>query len=308
MDLSTASRRSASSGHTSALQSSDRGRHACRLAPLALAVAAILVTSSGYAQPPKPSVDPKEVGEVRPGSGYLNGYLTRTDMPDSLALLPPPPAEGSAALEADVHAYKALTALRDSKRGVLATRDANLKFPAAADAFSCALGVTISEEATPHLNMLLRRTLTDAGGATYRAKDEYKRTRPFVQFQDASCTPESEAHLAKDGSYPSGHSALGWAWALVLTEVAPEHANEILQRGYEFGQSRAICGAHWQSDVEAGRVVGAAAVARLHSEPTFLAQLASAREEFLAKRKTPEALPGCEDEPRSAVIASTKPN
>ncbi len=34
------------------------------------------------------------------------------------------------------------------------------------------------------------------------------------------CTPEDEEKLRKDGSYPSGHTALGWAWALILTEIA----------------------------------------------------------------------------------------
>jgi acid phosphatase (class A) len=37
---------------------------------------------------------------------------------------------------------------------------------------------------------------------------------------------------------------------------------------------------HWQSDVDAGRVIGAAAVARLQSDDTFRAQLALAREEI----------------------------
>jgi hypothetical protein len=66
--------------------------------------------------------------------------------------------------------------------------------------------------------MLLRRTLTDAGLATYKAKDTYQRTRPFVVFKVPRCTRADDALLAKDGSYPSGHTAIGWAWALVLTE------------------------------------------------------------------------------------------
>ena len=41
----------------------------------------------------------------------------------------------------------------------------------------------ISEQATPNLNMLLRRTLTDAGLATYKAKNHYQRTRPFVALK-----------------------------------------------------------------------------------------------------------------------------
>ncbi len=137
----------------------------------------------------------------------------------------------------------------------MAVSDADLSFPHAAATFSCALGVPVSQAETPNLNMLLRRTLADAGLATYKAKTHYQRTRPFVRFSAPSCTPADEAFLAKDGSYPSGHSAVGWAWALMLTELAPERADAILARGRAFGQSRAICGVHWQSDVEA-RTVG----------------------------------------------------
>lgn len=251
---------------------------------------ALLVTGCATPASQAPPTSPAAVGEVRPGSGYLKGYLARAEVPDSLALLPPPPEQGSAALAADVAAFRSLTALRDSPRGALAVHDANLKFPQAAQAFACALGVTVSEQATPHLNMLLRRTLADAGGATYKAKEKYQRQRPFVALKASSCTPAEEAQLAKDGSYPSGHSALGWAWALVLSEIAPERADALLQRGRAFGQSRGICGVHWRSDIEAGRLVGAAAVSRLHANPVFTAQLAAAKAE-LAQARASAAVP-----------------
>ena len=188
-------------------------------------VLAAALLASACTTAPKPPTTMAEVGELRAGSGYVNGYLTRADMADSLALVPPPPAEKSARLADDVEAYRALTALRNGPRGAQAAKDAVLKFPAAADHFACALGVQISEQNTPHLNMLLRRTLADAGGATYKAKDKYQRARPFMVFNEPTCTPGEEAHLRKDGSYPSGHSALGWAWALVLTQVAPERTD-----------------------------------------------------------------------------------
>jgi acid phosphatase (class A) len=146
------------------------------------------------------------------------------------------------------------------------------------------MDVPISQEQTPHLNMLLRRTLLDAGLSTYAAKDTYNRKRSFVVKGDASCTPAEEPALTKDGSYPSGHAALGWAWALVLSEVAPERTNALLARGLAFGQSRVICGVHWQSDVNTGRVMGSAAVAVLHSDPTFTAQLAAAKAEVADAR------------------------
>ncbi|ARU04043.1 acid phosphatase [Comamonas serinivorans] len=246
-----------------------------------------------------------EVGEIRAGSGYANGYLPRGQAPDSLALLPPPPAPGSAEQAADEAAYQALKAWRQGPRGALAVHDANLKFPAAASVFSCALGVQITEQTTPHLHMLLRRTLVDAGGATYKAKDHYNRVRPFVAFNEPSCTPAEEPQLRKDGSYPSGHSALGWAWALVLTELAPERADALLQRGRAFAQSRGICGVHWKSDIEAGRLVGAAAVARVHSNPVFQAQLAAAQGEIARARaagQVPSAQ-ACADE--AAAVSSS---
>ncbi|MEI6547862.1 MAG: hypothetical protein WCN85_12665, partial [Burkholderiales bacterium] len=39
-----------------------------------------------------PTTSPEAVGEIRAGTGILNGYLPRTDLPDSLALVAPPQA------------------------------------------------------------------------------------------------------------------------------------------------------------------------------------------------------------------------
>lgn len=248
------------------------------------AIAATCLIASACSTAPVPPSQPGSVPESRPGSGYLKGYLDAKDAPDSLMLVGAPPAVGSAAFGADEAMHKAMKELRSGPRGALATRDANLTFPAAADAFACTLGVPINQERTPHTTMLLRRSLSDAGGATYGAKNKYQRTRPFVHYKEGTCTPEIESRLAKDGSYPSGHSALGWAWGLVLAEVAPERSNELISRGEAFGQSRLVCGVHWQSDVVAGRTIGSAAFARLHGDPVFVAQVAAAKEEVAAAR------------------------
>jgi len=247
-----------------------------------LVLAATLGVLAGCQTPPPTTA--AEVGEVRPGSGILNGYLDRKLLPDSLALLPRPPAPGSAQAAADLEIHRATRALRGSPRWQLAARDNELKFPAAAESFSCALDLDISEQATPHLNMLLRRTLVDAGLATYRAKDTYNRKRPFVELGESTCAPHEEGRLAKDGSYPSGHAALGWAWGLVLAGIAPERADALVQRAHAYGQSRVVCGVHWQSDVDMGRLVGAAAVARLQSDATFRAQSGRAKAEIAAAR------------------------
>jgi acid phosphatase (class A) len=157
-------------------------------------------------------------------------------------------------------------------------------FPEAAEAFSSVVDVAITEEDTPRLYMLLRRSLTDAGLSTYTAKNHYTRMRPFMMNNQPTCTPEEEEMLRKDGSYPSGHTAIGWAWALILCEIFPEYTNDIIARGREFGESRIVCNVHWQSDVNEGRFMGAATVARLHADPDFLADLEAAKNEVAAIR------------------------
>ncbi|PKN77476.1 MAG: acid phosphatase [Deltaproteobacteria bacterium HGW-Deltaproteobacteria-10] len=230
----------------------------------------------------KIAVIPLTVEEIRPG--IIQGYLPLNKIPNSLALLPPPPPVSSVAFIADKEAFSETRTLINTQRWAQSIKDANLHFPEAPQAFSCALDAPITQEAMPNLYMLMRRTMTDAGSATLAAKKHYMRVRPFVASKEKCCTPDWEAELVKDGSYPSDHTAIGWTWALILSEIAPERAEAILSRGYAYGQSRVICGVHWQSDVTAGRVLGAAVVAVLHSDPVFLAQLEAAKEELAGVR------------------------
>jgi acid phosphatase (class A) len=64
-----------------------------------------------------------------------------------------------------------------------------------------------------------------------------------------------------------------------------------MQAGREIGDSRMICGVHYQSDVEAGRMLGAAMVSREHANAQFRADFAAARAE-LAKVSAASA-PSC---------------
>jgi hypothetical protein len=130
----------------------------------------------------------------------------------------------------------------------------------------------------------LSRSFSDICSSTYAAKNHYKRARPFQYNHEPLAAPVARVFLEKDPSYPSGHSALGWGYALILTELAPDRTDEILARGRAFGESRIVCNHHWFSDVVWGRFMGAATVARLHADPTFLADLEAAKAEFAALR------------------------
>lgn len=212
------------------------------------------------------------------------GYLKQSDLPNSLMLLGAPPERDSAALARDEEARKATIPLRNTARWKLAYTDADLAFPQAADNFSCAMGVKIDSQQTPRLYAMTQKMLSDFGLSTYGVKNKYNRVRPFVVHNEATCRADQEPILRTDGSYPSGHTAAGWGWALVFAQINPERSNALLKRGIEFGQSRVVCNAHWQSDVDAGRIMGAATVARLQTNPAFLADLKAAKAEVKAAK------------------------
>ena len=217
--------------------------------------------------------------------GLLEGYLPPDSVPDSLKLLPPPPRQGSLAYDLDVANAESTFPLQGSPRWEVAAIDANLHFPEAAAIYSCTLGIPITKDGTPRLYTLLQRTLSDAGLATYKAKNNYQRSRPFMVNGKPICSPNEEKMLRGDGSYPSGHTAAGWAWALILSEIAPERRDAILARGVEYGKSRYMCNVHWLSDVQASQVIASGTVAQLHNDPVFRADLRAARAEVQAMRR-----------------------
>ena len=234
------------------------------------------------------------------------GYLTPEERPDSVALLPPPPAPGSPEFAADEAVYRKLNALQDTMRWQLAASDANLKFPVAANAFSCAVGIEVTAATTPQLYELLQRVVVDAGQSTYKAKEKYNRERPFEITGDPICVPADEQLLRGNASYPSGHASLGYVWGEVFAELLPERAAAARARAYEFGESRVVCRVHHQSDVDAGRTVGQAVFERLHQDPEFVADMAAAKVE--AKRARKHGPPAGRDCPaETAALQATDP-
>jgi acid phosphatase (class A) len=214
-------------------------------------------------------------------------YLGAVPLAGILAVSPAPPAPGSAAEARDIEATRAALKLRGGPRWTQAAKDADLFSPAGTGALSCAAGIAIGPATTPGLDNLLRRAATDLGLSGSAIKRRYQRPRPFMLDGQPTCTPEWEAILRRDGSYPSGHSAIGYGWALILSQLLPDRAAVLVARGRAFGDSRWICNVHWLSDVEEGRVVGAMTVARLNADPAFRRELDSAAAELRGTRAPP---------------------
>jgi acid phosphatase (class A) len=244
------------------------------LALVAIAIPAVLLA----ADPPKPAIP----------TGIGPGYLDMASVPVSVNLAPPPPAPGSGAEARDIEAQRAALALHGTPRWALATADADVFTARATNAFSCAAGIAIGPATTPKTDALLRKTFADFGLATRAIKRKYQRPRPFMVNNAPQCTPEGEAMLRHDGSYPSGHSTIGYGWGAVLAQLLPARATELIARGRAFGDSRRVCNVHWLSDVEEGRIPAAVILARLNAHKAFQKDLAAAARELARATAMPE--------------------
>ena len=218
------------------------------------------------------------------------GYLGAARVPDHRVFLPPPPAVDSPAGVADLTIFHETRALEGKPRWQLAASDDRIGQRKILGDFGCAAGVDLAAVEVPALARTLARANADLLVMVGAAKDHYKRPRPFVNEQGPICVEVSPA-FAASGSYPSGHSAAAWLYALLLAELEPDNAAAIVARGRAFGESRVVCGVHYASDVEGGRITTTALVAALHSNSEFEADMAAARAE-LAKARASASQPG----------------
>ena len=213
-------------------------------------------------------------------------YLKKNEMPDATNYLPAPPDSSYMLMAGDYGRYWWGKSLRPTERGERARQDAECNADYICRIFSPAMGITLSKDSTPAIYELLNRAVETIDLGDHKAKAFYSRRRPYMVFDEPTLVPNDEEVLRKNGSYPSGHTVCGWSAALLLTEINPDAAEEILRIGYEYGQSRVIAGFHWQSDVDAGRAVAAAGYAFLHSNKDFLQQMTKAKLEFRQKQKS----------------------
>lgn len=222
---------------------------------------------------------------------------------DFTAMIGPPPESGSGALAGDIQTFETTRSLRGGTRWALATQDDQYGPAALMRAFSCPLTIHLDPQTAPHLFQLLNRVSADSNMAMTLAKQAYKRPRPFVEHPGPICVPDDEAYLRSSPSYPSGHSTLGWAAGLILSEIAPDASAAILARARAYGESRIVCGVHYPSDVEAGRMTGAALVASLDASAEFRRDLAVARQELRALRRRGDGLSAAECAAASEAMA-----
>ncbi len=213
-------------------------------------------------------------------------YITLEDMPNAGIYLPGPPDTASLAYIDDVIQWQWGKMQRNTERGALADYDGKWGHEVVAEIYSWLFGFEISEKNTPAIWKFMKKASYTGHLSTVAAKRKYMRTRPFAQFNEHTWSEyDDEKALRHNGSYPSGHTSLFWTVSLAFAEMLPELQDTIMFRAYQYSESRVIVGAHYQSDVEAGRLAASAAFARMHTNPQYAADLKAARAEFDKLRK-----------------------
>ena len=212
-----------------------------------------------------------------------HAYFTKAELPNMANILPAPPEFESARFVADQSQYLWGKLMRlYEARCAQARRDAVYSMQTIIDEFGNIFGLEITKEGTPEIYSILQDVCASCDSIYSDAKVYFNRKRPYAYYNEGTIVPEKEEKHRNEGSYPSGHTVLGWASALLLADInqSPEAMEGLLARGYEFGQSRVIAGYHWQSDVDAGRMAGTVLYQLIRNHKRFIQQLAKARAEF----------------------------
>ena len=211
-----------------------------------------------------------------------NSYLQGDDMPDAFVYLPGPPDSTMLATNGDYAWWIWGKEQRNTPRGEQASWESKFGIVRMCTIYSDVLGIDISEENTPAIYRFMHRSGDTGAGAVAAMKSTLYRKRPFVIMKENTWGQyDNHEELEKSSAYPSSHTGFGWGTALALAEMAPHMQDTILRRGYEYGISRVIVGAHWRSDVDAAMTCASAAIARSHATAEYKADLAAARAEYM---------------------------
>ena len=218
-------------------------------------------------------------------------YLAQDSHADAGKYLPAPPDTASLAFVDDFQQWIWGKSMRNTERGRQASWESLNGTVRMCTVFSEALGITISQQTTPALWQLIRRAGNTGSRSTKAPKQKYMRQRPFDRMNEYTWGEfDDYDDLKGNGSYPSAHTARSWTVALTLAQLVPELQDTILRRGFEYGQSRVIVGAHWQSDVDAARLTASATFALIQQTEEFQKDFAAASKEYrqLTNTSAPE--------------------
>jgi acid phosphatase (class A) len=193
--------------------------------------------------------------------------------PDAIALLAPPPLPGSAEQAADLAEVAAVYHASTSNDIIAAYSEKKFSI----FNFTPVIGEFFQSNNLPKTTAFFERVQTDAETVTDKAKDFYKRPRPYVV--DPSL---ANGKLEKSFSYPSGHSTESMVLALVLADLFPDKHDAIIAKARSIGWHRVEIARHYMTDIYAGRVFAQAIVRQMKKNEIFQKDFAEVKAEIAA--------------------------
>jgi len=198
-------------------------------------------------------------------------YLAASDL-DPIASLPPSPGPTSPERLrdfAELHRLQLIRSKADCDRADYEEKVSIKRW------FGDNYGPLSDAEASRAKWFFLRITI-DSHHFIGQAKEHARRPRPFA------VDPTLKPCIDRPGSYayPSGHAALAWLTARVLSEALPHRRAELAARGLAIGRDRALGGVHHPSDIAAGQILGDQLFEALMKKPRFRADLQALKNSY----------------------------
>ena len=201
------------------------------------------------------------------------GYVAPIPLEDIIA---PAPHRGSAIEQGEIAEILKMQAAQSIAALALAKRDNDMED---ASIFKSVLGPAWDLTNLPKTKFLVDRIMDVDRSESRAAKQRFHRARPWIVDPNIhTCAPHGTGPAAD--SYPSGHTMLGFEIGVVLASLMPNHAQAILARASQYGESRILCGFHFRSDVSAGEQFGSALAIELMQNPVFIRWFVAARSEL----------------------------
>lgn len=213
------------------------------------------ISSPVFAEDAKPFADAKEI--------------------NLLNLLPPPPANDSAQMKAELGEILTIQVTRTPEMAARAVADAEENVWRFSDVID---NPKFTKENLPKFSAFFDRIVETEGAVVDPAKDVWKRPRPHLY----SDLVKPIVPLSKSGSYPSGHTTVGTLMGIVLSNMVPEKRPVIMARAWEYGHNRIVGGIHYATDIEAGRIAGTVIAETIMTHDDYKSEYEGAKAELRA--------------------------
>jgi len=192
---------------------------------------------------------------------------------DWRACVSPPPAEDSLAGQADHEIVRELDAHRTSDQTVLAKHYEKFSpFVIAADV----LGDWCTADNLPRTKAFFSEAWLECKPVISDSKAAWNRKRPYSFDPDLHPVVERP----NDASYPSGHAFSASYVAALLTAILPDHAADWEKEAQLIRWSRLVGGAHYPTDVVAGKILGEAVAKEMLKSPNMQKAIEEVRAEL----------------------------